>query len=248
MNNYQLNYAAGRPQMYDKQARENKALRIIKTLENFLGKEKLKKLSVLDVGSSSGIIDNFLANKFKKVVGIDIDKKAVMFARRKFNRKNLTFKVDDAINLSFKNEKFDVVICAQVYEHVPDAKKLFSEIYRVLSPGGVCYLAAINGLWPWEPHYNLPFLSYLPKSIANLYVRLFKKAQKYYENPKSYWELKKLTKEFKKIEYTQKILRKPKFFGYGNIITGIWLPAAYLLSPLSKYFAPTFFWLLVKEK
>ena len=35
-----------------------------------------------------------------------------------------------------------------------------------------------------EPHYNLPFLSYLPKSTANYYVRFTGKAKKYYETGK----------------------------------------------------------------
>jgi ubiquinone/menaquinone biosynthesis C-methylase UbiE len=247
MDNYQFNYAAGRPQMYYKQTRERKALRIIKMLENFLGKEILKKLSVLDIGSSTGIIDNFLAKRFKKVTGIDIDKEAVSFAKKRFKRKNLEFYINDAMNLSFKNDKFDIVICTQVYEHVPNAKKLFSEIYRVLKPGGICYLAATNRLWPWEPHYDLPFLSWLPKMAANFYVRLAGKADKYYESPKSYWGLQKLTQKFEISEFTQEILKKPKEFGFEDKIKGSLVPISWTLAPLAKYLAPTFFWLLIKE-
>src|SRR3989304_7390752 len=111
MNNYQLDYAAGRPQMYDLKARKRKAERIIKTLSDYYkGEKNLKKLTVLDVGSSTGIIDSILVKNFKKVLGTDIDKKAVAFAKKNFRSKNLDFRVEDATDLSFKNNSFDVVI------------------------------------------------------------------------------------------------------------------------------------------
>lgn len=245
--NYQLDYAAGRPQMYEKAAREKRAKRVAKLLGDYFGKGKLRRLTLLDIGASTGIIDNVLSKSFKKVVGIDIDKKAIEFAKKNFKRKNLIFEIGDAINLPFKNKSFDVVVCMHVYEHVPDQQKLFGEIYRVLKPGGVCYLAAQNKLWPWEPHYNLPFLSWLPRSATDFLLQRLRKAKEYYESPKTYWGLKQLTKEFQALEYTQKILRHPKEFGYDNVLNPPISYISYLLSPLAKLFSPTFFWLLVKK-
>lgn len=236
MKKYQLNYATGRPQMYDRKSRGQKATRIIKTLEDLFGK-KLKNLTLLDLGSSTGIMDNVLAGTFKQVVGIDIDKEAIKFAKKNFKEKNLAFKVDDAMKLSFPDNSFNVVVCAHTYEHVPDQKKLFSEIYRVLRPGGVCYLAAQNRLFPWEPHYNLPFLSWLPKRLV----------PNYYETSRTYWGLKDLVKRFYVLDYTPKILRAPQKYGYDDSLKP---PISYLvslLSPAAKFFAPTFFWLLVKK-
>jgi len=233
--------------MYDKDSRTKRAYRILRTLEDYYGKEKIKKLTLLDVGSSTGIIDYILADKFNKVVGIDIDIDAIDYAKRSFIKKNLEFKLDDAMGLSLKKEVFDVVICAQIYEHVPSPQKLLSEIYRVLKPGGVCYFAAINKLWPWEPHYNLPFLSWVPKNIAHIYVQIFGKAKNYYETPKTYWELSQITSAFKRVEYTEKILKDPIKFGYDNSLGGTLAPILKIFSPVLKYFVPTFFWLLVKE-
>ena len=247
MKNYQLDYSLNRPQMYDKYSRERRAIRMIKTLEKHFGKNKLKTLELLDIGASTGIIANILADKFSNVVGIDIDKKGIIFARKNNKKKNLKFAIGDAMNLNFKKNSFDVIICAHIYEHVPNPDKLFSEIYRVLRPSGICYFAATNKLWPWEPHYDLPFLSWLPKPIANFYVRLFGKAEKYHETPKTYWGLKRLTSKFRKMEYTQKILINPKKFGYGDAMGKPFATFAKILSPLAKYFSPTFFWLLIKD-
>lgn len=232
-------FASLYPKMYDKKSREEKGVRIVKTLADYFGKNKLKTLEVLDVGASTGIIDNIIAKKVKRVVGIDVDKQAVVFANSVFSKKNLQFQVGDAMKLKFKSGFFDVVICTHVYEHVPNAQKLFDEIYRVLRPGGVCYLASINSLWPIEPHYKLLFLSYLPKSLADLYVRLTGKSDKYYEKPSTYWGIKKMTNRFKQIDYTSKIISNPKKYGY---------PVSNLkfIAPIGKYISPTIFWILVK--
>lgn len=232
------------PEMYNKISREQKAWRIVKTLGDYYGEEsKLAKLTLLDVGASSGIIDNVLAGKFGKVVGTDVDKSAIEFAKKQFKRKNLTFGIEDALNLGFKNKSFDVVVCTHVYEHVLDPQKLFGEIYRVLKPGGVCYLAAINSWWPIEPHYKLLFLSWLPKKWADIYVNLTGKAERYYETPLDFWGLRRLTAKFDVHDYTAKIIADPVKYGY---------PKSWdVLRPLAvtaTYFSPTFFWVLKKHE
>lgn len=244
---YQFNYSRVRTQMYDKKSRIKKAERIVKTLSQHFGKSRLKNLEVLDIGASTDIIDNALSKYFKNIISSDIDRDAINFAKRNFKRKNLKFILADAMKLSFKNDSFNIVICTHVYEHVPDAKKLFREIYRVLKVGGVCYLAAMNSLWPIEPHYDLPFLSYLPKKIADLYVRAFKGVSEYYEHPMTYWQLRNMLKEFRIYDYTEKILRNPQKFGYEDTINNYLLPFTFILSPLFKYFTPTMFWILEKK-
>ncbi len=248
-NDYQLEYASGVPEMYNKKSREQKARRMVKILESYWGKEKMSRLTLLDLGSSTGFIDNILASHFKSVVGIDIDKGAVKFAKENFRRKNLSFTEGNAMNLNFQDSTFDVVICSHIYEHVPSSAKLLSEIHRVLKPGGTCFLAAVNKLWPLEPHYKLFFLSWMPKKLANIYIKITGKGNYYYENLRSYWGLKVLTKDFYIVEYTDKILRSPRIFGYDDALkSGSWQEKfAFLLSPLSKILSPTFFWLLVKE-
>lgn len=249
MEGYQLDYSANRSQMYDLKSRIKKAERIVKLLGYFLGSDKLKNLNLLDIGSSTGIIDNYLAKHFKKVLGIDIDEKAIKFANKNFKAVNLTFKREDAMKVDIESNSFDVIICTHVYEHVPDANKIFPEIYRILKPNGVCYFAAVNKYWPIEPHYNLLFLSWLPKKIADIYVRLLNKSKKYYEKPRSYWDLKKLTNKFKVLDFTVKVIENPKQFGFDDTI-----PNSRVIKVLIKLFAlplkyasPTFFWLLIKE-
>lgn len=241
MEKYQQDYSSIKPKMYDPSSRIKRGQRIIKLLKVYFKKNNLSGMTLLDVGSSTGIIDNEISKSFDKVIGIDIDKKAVNFANNKYMNNGLEFRIGDAMNLDFPDNTFDVVVCAQVYEHVSNPKKMLDEIYRVLKPSGICYFAAINKYWPKEAHYNLLFLSYLPKKIANIYVKLFHKADKYWETPLSWRQLKRITKKFKVVDYTEEILSNPQKFGYKNPK----MPVA--ISKTLKYFAPTFFWILVKK-
>jgi len=236
---YQKNYASTRPKMYEEKSRIDKAIKAEKVLkDSFI---QLKNLTVLDIGSSTGIITNYFSKKVKKIVGIDIDQKAINFATKNNKNKNASYKVNDAMKLPFKNNTFDLVLCMHVYEHVPDSQKLFNEIYRVLKKNGVCYLAAQNAAWPIEPHYNLPFLSYLPKNFADFYIKIFTNKKEYYEHPVHYWKLKKMLNKFTIIEYNNKIFKNPQKYGYTKK-----LKKFNKASLIIKYFSPTFIWILKK--
>ena len=42
----------------------------------------------------------------------------------------------DALALPFRDQSFDIVICSEVLEHIPDHQRAAREIVRVLKPGG----------------------------------------------------------------------------------------------------------------
>jgi len=150
--------------VYSRQSRERKAKTIIAILRDFLDRN-LQSLTLLDVGCSTGIIANYLSDYFDEVVGIDIDEPAVQYARENFSKDNIKFNLGDAMDIRYPKNSFDVVVCAHIYEHVPDVNRLMAEIHRVLKPGGICYFSAGNRLTVKEPHYNLPFLSVMPRSL-----------------------------------------------------------------------------------
>jgi 2-polyprenyl-3-methyl-5-hydroxy-6-metoxy-1,4-benzoquinol methylase len=247
---YQSNYTenpVAKRNMYDREAREGKARKIVRVLEDHW--RDVSSLSLLDVSCSTGIISRFFSRHFAKVTGIDIDAGAVGFAKAHNEESNLEFHVMDALHTSFPDSSFDVVVCNQMYEHVPDAAQLLAEIRRVLVPGGVCYFGATNRLKVIETHYGrLPFLSYLPKPLANLYLRVLGRGDHYYENLYSYWTLKRLCGDFDAIDYTAAVVRNPERFAVSDLIRPGSLRQRLALGMLkyAYWLSPGYIWLLKK--
>ena len=215
---YQYNYSALKPSLFNSDKRIKKAETIARVCEDFAGANTLSGLHLLDVGSSNGIIDNHLANYFGQVTGIDIDDAAMEHAQKEFNRNNLRFLPGDAMQLAFGDNTFDVVVSTQIYEHVPDAGRMFDEIYRVLKPGGFCYFSGNNRMMLMEPHYRLPLLSVLPRSLAHHYLRLSGKGDHYHELHFSYWTLKRLCKQFRIVSYSAEVVADPDKYGTDYMI------------------------------
>ena len=245
---YQYNFSEMlHKQMYDSRGREKKAKTMVAVLKNYF-KTDLKSMSLLDIGCSTGFIANYLADYFEQVFGIDIDNSAIEFAQTNFKKKNLKYLVSDSMALEFPANRFDIVICAQVYEHVPDAKTLMKNIFRILKPGGVCYFAAGNRLNIKEAHYQLPFLSILPKPLGHVYVRVTRKAKFYYETHLTYWGLKKLVRDFTIIDCTKEIIQNPKQFHIDYMLPPN-TPKSKIAQTIANYaywLFPTYIWLLKK--
>ncbi len=231
----------------NRESRKKKAQKIIKILEDYHG-PKLDNLACLDIGCSTGWISKYLSHKFRKVIAIDTDKEALAIAKKNINQANLYFKDASAMNLPFKDSTFDAVICNHIYEHVPDSKKLFNEIYRVLKKGGICYFSAGNKLKFIESHYKLPFLSWLPTYLSNCYLRLTKKGRCYEEKHLSYFGLRNLIKRFKVKDYTINILKNHKKYEMDSKVLDFF-PIEYIPNFLIKVtylFLPTYIFVLEK--
>lgn len=232
--------------VFDQDGRKEKAHKILSVLSDYF-QGSLNTLNVLDLGCASGIITRFLAPHFKRIVGTDIDLPALDYARSA-ETGHAVFFPSDAMVLPFKNDVFDVVICAHVYEHVPDSAKLMKEIHRVLKQGGVCFFAAGNRVRLVEPHYRLPFLSMLPPALADFYLRLTAKGAHYEEQHLTYWGLKRLVSGFHVLDYTTKILRDPEKYAATDLCTAGSLKqkSALLFARLAYGLVPTYIFLLKK--
>ncbi|MBX2868319.1 MAG: methyltransferase domain-containing protein [Acidiferrobacterales bacterium] len=152
------------------------------------------------------------------------------------------------MDIDAKENSYDVVICSQVYEHVPDASKMMSEIYRVLKPGGVCYFAAGNRLMWNEPHYNLPLLSVIPKFLAHYYVRFAGRGKEYYETHFTLWGLRSLVHQFQIIDFTRPIIHSPEKYAAQYMMQPGTTKArvAKLMARYIYWLVPCYVWLLKK--
>lgn len=99
-------------------------------------------MTVLDLGSGAGI-DCFIAAKHVgtsgKVIGVDMTEEMIKKANEnklKVNATNVEFRLGEIESLPVDNGTVDRVISNCVINLVPDKRKAFSEIHRVLKTGG----------------------------------------------------------------------------------------------------------------
>lgn len=98
--------------------------------------------TVIDLGSGAGN-DAFVARKLAgekgKIIGIDFTDAMIARARdnaEKLGFNNVEFRQGDIEDMPVTANKADVIVSNCVLNLVPNKHKVFSEIYRVLKPGG----------------------------------------------------------------------------------------------------------------
>lgn len=102
--------------------------------------------AVLDVGAAAGYLGVALANKYPEltVYSSDLSPDMVHLNKRVIKENKLQGRViaqrEDAYNLSFSDNSFDLVINSFTFHHWPNPKKMFSELHRVLKPGGEMFI------------------------------------------------------------------------------------------------------------
>ena len=112
--------------------------------ESALKKIIKKKFKVLEIGSGIGNHTYVALTKSSDVIASDISKNSLSVLKKRFKYfSNLTTKVVDMENISFKNETFDVVISAGSLSY-GDNEVVANEIYRVLKPNG--YFICVDSL------------------------------------------------------------------------------------------------------
>lgn len=98
--------------------------------------------TVVDLGSGAGndvFIARTIVGEQGKVIGLDFTEEMLKKAARnneKLGYTNIEFKLGEIENMPLEDEMTDVVISNCVLNLVPDKKKAFSEIFRILKPGG----------------------------------------------------------------------------------------------------------------
>ena len=96
---------------------------------------------LLDVGCGAGILLNRMRQRGWKVDGIDLDKKALNYAKNRFD---LDLHCGDLAAAKFPDNSFDAVTMHHVIEHVPNPVEFLKEARRILKPGGRLVMVTPN--------------------------------------------------------------------------------------------------------
>lgn len=101
----------------------------------------LEKGKILDIGCGGGLIAESLPYYYPKseIYGCDVSQTALSYAKKLGSGKVKYSQIRNK-RFPYKNNFFDVCICLDVLEHVPDVNYFLKEIKRVLKKNGKLFL------------------------------------------------------------------------------------------------------------
>ena len=129
-----------------------------------------------DIGCGKGSYTRELIKRCKKRIScVDILDLNINATRQAVNGATIAvdYHVDPAEKLNLPSDAYDAVFIIEVLDHVDDVGACLKEAYRILRPGGRCYISVPNRPFPLETHpvklggklysrFLFPFLPWIP--------------------------------------------------------------------------------------
>lgn len=117
---------------------------VLEVVSELAGNTKNKL--VLDAGCGSGRFTSFFINEGANVISADTSKNML----KNLMEKNHNVKAINAniLNLPFKNNSFDLIICSEVLTHLHEYKRPLAEFKRILNSRGVIIIDTRNIFYP----------------------------------------------------------------------------------------------------
>jgi arsenite methyltransferase len=108
--------------------------------------EPRARSGIIEVGCGPGFYARSLAARYPKasVLGIDDSKRQLQYARvraMEAGLRNCAFEQGNVLSLDQEDASFDVVIASRLFTVVLEHERAVAEMFRVLSPGGKCFVA-----------------------------------------------------------------------------------------------------------
>ena len=147
-------------------AAEARSCASLKSWQDLLGGNTLHG-DLLDIGCGTAPLLAAASGLFQSVAGLDVAFRWLVVARKRLQEKNLDAPLICGCveAIPFPDRSFDFVTAESTVELLTDQAKGFSEIYRVLRPGGYLLLSTPNryGLGP-DPHIGVWGAGIIPES------------------------------------------------------------------------------------
>jgi len=114
-------------------------------------------MAVLELGCGTGYFTREILSTGAQITAIDISPALLEIAQQNISG-DITFCLENAYSMSFRDMSFDRVIGSSVLHHL-DTREALGEIYRVLKPGGMVCFTEPNMMNPQiAVQKNIPFI------------------------------------------------------------------------------------------
>jgi len=180
-----------------------------------------KNAKILDLGCSKGYLTEFFKNRGYNIIGTDIVKEDLRIAKSIGLK---TIWADFNKKFPFKDNSFDAVVSYEVIEDIYDIEHFFSEVKRILKPGGWFIFSVINtSLWSFRIGY---LFGKTPTELQDSHHIRFYSLSSIKKHLKKYFDIK----EIKGLTHFPLLCRLSHAFIF-------WTPFAKSLFSLYFYFA-----------
>ncbi len=112
--------------------------------------------AALEVGPGSGVYLPALAAHFESVTASDISEAHLEYLAPLFP--DVTIMRDDITSSALEPGSFDLILCSEVVEHIPDSAAAIRGMYALLRPGGALVLSTPQRYSPLELASKIAFL------------------------------------------------------------------------------------------
>lgn len=106
----------------------------------------LAGLTLVDIGCGGGLVSEPMARLGARVTGIDPTVRNIEIAKLHAGQSGLEIDYRSVLaeDLVAAGERFDIVLCLEVVEHVPDVGQFAKVIRQLLAPGGLMIVSTLN--------------------------------------------------------------------------------------------------------
>ena len=122
-------------------------------------------IRVVELGCGPGLYSRKLAQRFPQitVIGVDRSDNQLRWARHRAasrNVANCAFERVNVLRLPFIDASFDVLIASRIFTVLPEQQRAINEMFRVLKPGGRCFIAEPRvAFWASIPLFSMWLLA-----------------------------------------------------------------------------------------
>lgn len=155
---------------------EDDVERIVRDMKEIKDFNKKNNLTLLDFGGGVGFYSNGFSKQGFDVTLFEIDKKSIDYVKKHFNN----FKITDKLS---NEDKFDIVYCNQVIEHVKYPDLFLQELKNHIKEGGLLIITTPNQQAKEFYFRPLWFLYYLKRITGNKIYRIPKTMISFIKSP-----------------------------------------------------------------